>query len=52
MGDRHTDMMRQGFLKGSPVPKPTAAQKRDAKERADRILARLDARSPNTGDQS
>lgn len=43
MGERDLDIMRQGFMKGLKFPKPTAAQKKAAKEQAERILARLDA---------
>jgi hypothetical protein len=39
----HCDLMRQGFMKGLPVPARTAEQKMAAKEYAARIIAKLEA---------
>lgn len=41
--DRHCDLMRQGFMKLSKVPAPTAAEIKDAQERAAVILRKLEA---------
>jgi len=43
--ERHCDLMRQGFMKGSPVPPPTPAQLKAGREYADMILRKLDRRA-------
>lgn len=41
--ERYCDLMRQGFMRGSPVPPSSDAELRSAREYADRVLAKLDA---------
>lgn len=40
--ERHCDLMRQGFMKGSPVPPHSPAQLKAAREYSDMILRKMD----------
>ncbi|WIW52405.1 hypothetical protein LRP31_25635 [Mesorhizobium mediterraneum] len=47
--ERHLDLMRQGFMKGTKVPPLTKQQIKDAQERAAVILAKLDRTAARFG---
>lgn len=41
--ERHCDLMRQGFMRGNPVPALSEAEVAAAREKGAAIVARLDA---------